>query len=501
MAHTTGVTTAAVMNELLTCGREFSFVQVMRLARRFLDPRGEEGLPEIPWQDRVHIRPDLSLAFPASDVARLERDESKLRVTATFLGLYGPASPLPNFFSEDLMDEASSDESVFRDFVDIIHQRLYHLYFQCWSKYRLLVRVVEEKSPIDRERLFCLIGLGEKELVSSVPESLSLLRYTGLLTQFPRSPLGLRTMLRDALKMKGIKIIQNVKRMVPIPTDQRMRMGVSGCQLGVDAVVGSEIADLMGKFRIRIGPLSWEEYDTLLPDTIRHEKLARYVEFYLTDPLDFDLELILAAGEAKPIRLGDPKARLGLNMWCFSGGTLGEMSAVFPVSASLAKKPSPTVSEPTSNCPPPIEPGRSLVDYYHEERARLGELALQFADAHPNLAPMVSGPMADPGVERLLEGTAFFNALLQRKLDDDIPEFIHDVIEAMQPEHLRPIPAASIVAFTPKEGLKQTQLIPAGAEVVSIPVEGIKCRFRTCFDVAMHPLTLLSSSYSQPSGK
>jgi predicted component of type VI protein secretion system len=53
---------------------------------------------------------------------------------------------------------------------------------------------------------------------------------------------------------------------------------------------------------------------------------------YLLDPLDHDLELILAAGEVGPIRLGAPDGpKLGWNTWCFSGDTLGEVRAVFPV--------------------------------------------------------------------------------------------------------------------------------------------------------------------------
>ncbi len=444
MADTSTMTTSAVMDELLAHGHEFSFVQIMRLARKFLDPRGEKGFPEIPWQDRVRIRPELSLAFPASDVARVERRghySSDLQVTTTFLALYGPASPLPNFYTEDLLDEASTDESVIRDFVDIIHQRLYHLYFQCWSKYRLFIRVAEENNPFDRERLFCLIGLGEKELASSLPDSFSMLRYTGLLARFPRSALDLRTMLRDSLKIKRIRIVQNVKRMAPIPADQQMRMGVSGCRLGVDTVLGSRIADRMGKFRIEIGPLAWSGYNEFLPGTLLYEKLVGFVRFYVTDPLAFDMKLILAAGEARPIRLGDPRARLGLNMWCFSGDTLDEVSALFPVSLHPSKKSLPSATKPDFTSQPPKKAGHSLIDYYREERTLLGDSLVQFADAHPNLSSMVNGPMADPGVEKLLEGTAFHNALLRRKLDDDVPEFIHEIIHAIQPDYLRPIPA------------------------------------------------------------
>lgn len=494
MAHATGMT--SLIDDLLANGHEFTFVQIMRLARRFLDPAGEMGLPEIPWQDRVRVRPELSLAFPASDVAGVDKDGDDLRITATFLGLYGAASPLPTFFTEDLMDEASSDESVCRDFLDIIHQRLYHLWFQCWSKYRLIIRVVEENNPIDKERLLCLIGLGEKELADSVPDAFSLLRYTGILTQYPRSAMGLKTILRDALGMNNIRIIQNIRRMVSIPDDQRMRMLVSGRRLGMDTVLGSKIADRTGRFRIRIGPLTWREFNDLLPGTPRNDKLAGLTGFYLTDPLEVELELVLAAGEAQPIRIGDPEARLGLNTWDFAGSSIGEVSALFRVETLPNRKHLPS---PPETAPP--KTGQTFVDYYRKERALLGEWAERFAGNHPNLAPLVSGSMADSGVERLLEGTAFLNALLQRKLDDDIPEFINEVITSLQPEHMRPVPAATIIAFTPKEGLTRTQVVPAGSEVLSVPVQGTGCRFRTCYDVTVNPLSLLDASFSHPSGK
>lgn len=496
MARAAGVTTSIIKEELLARGHEFSFVQVMRLARRYLDPDGEAGIPGIPWQERVRIRPGLSLAFPAADVAKVERDGGNLLITATFLGLYGPASPLPTFYTEDLLDEASGDESAFRDFQDIIHQRLYHLYFQCWSKYRLLIRIVEENNPIDRERLLCLIGLGERELAGSVPEAFSLLRYTGLLTQYPRSAAGLRTILRNALQLKNISIVQNVKRMVKIPDGQRMRLGMNNCRLGVDSVLGSHIADCMGKFRIRIGPLTWQEYNHLLPGTPQHEKLTRYTRFYLTDPLEVDVELVLAAGEARPLVLGDPNARLGLSTWCFSGDSLGQVSAVFP----MDEIPYGEVPDSARTVFAPRQ-SRTFVDLYRTERADLDKEAARYVEEHPNLAPLMSGPLADSGVERLLEGTAFLNALLQRKLEDDVPEFMHGVMEDIQPSSLRPIPSTTIVAFNPKEQLTRPLIINAGAQVDSVPVQGTSCRFRSCFDITVHPVKLLNAGYGEPSGK
>jgi type VI secretion system protein ImpG len=109
--------------------------------------------------------------------------------------------------------------------------------------------------------------------------------------------------------------------------------------------------------------------------------------------------------------------------------------------------------------------------------------------------------MADPHVERVLEGTAFLSALLRMKLDDDLPEIIHEVMRNLQPQHLCPVPAATIIAFTTKENCTETQIIPAGAEVAPVPVEGTSCRFTTVYPVEIHPLALLGATCSQPPGR
>lgn len=78
--------------------------------------------------------------------------------------------------------------------------------------------------------------------------------------------------------------------------------------------------------------------------------------------------------------------------------------------------------------------------YYQQELSNLKELGVEFAEAHPALAPMLSGSSSDPDVERLLEGVAFLTAQIREKLDDEFPEIIHELIQLIWPHYLRPVP-------------------------------------------------------------
>jgi type VI secretion system protein ImpH len=320
--------------QLLKEGHAFSFYQVMRLLRYF------DGSSVITTEapsaeaDGVRTRPKLSLAFPPADIDRIEELDSdkgpRFLVTATLPGLYGVSSPLPTFYTEDLMDEATADETVTREFIDMLNHRFFSLLYKCWTKYRMFLRVAEERNQTDIHRLFALIGFGEKIMRRGIPEAYGLIRYIGLLTQSSRSAWGLKTLLQDALGGVPAEIVPCILRKVRIPEDQRMFLGVTGASLGVDSFIGGEIEDRMGKFRIRIGPLQQEDFRLLLPGGSRYEKLTFLTKFYVTDPLEYDVELILAEKEAQGVCLGRPEwARLGLDTWIFSEKTLGEVSVRF----------------------------------------------------------------------------------------------------------------------------------------------------------------------------
>ncbi len=322
-----------MMKDLLARGWYYSYFQAIRLLRR---QRFSASGRETVQNDNIRVRPALSLSFPAADIAKIETFESDhkpyFRVTSTFLGLYGSSSPLPTFYTEDLIDEAGQDESVSRDFLDIFHHRLNSLLFQAWLKYRLFFQVLEEKDDLHLERLFCLLGLGVRKLRHNLPEAKGLLRYIGLFTQFPRSAVGLRTLLQDALGNVPIQLVPCIHRMAKIPEPQRLKIGQAGCKLGMDTYVGEEIEDRMGKFRIQVGPLRQAEFLHFIPGTPGYARLTALTELYITEPLLYEVELILAAKEAETACLGDPvRSVLGVTTWVFSEESLGEVRTRFAV--------------------------------------------------------------------------------------------------------------------------------------------------------------------------
>lgn len=327
-----------IIEQLLSQGRRFSFFQAIRLLRHALKNRADADRLDI--GERIRVRPELSLAFPPADIDAIERigedgDRDFFRITATFLGLYGNSSPLPTFYTESLLRDSLNEETVCRDFLDILNQRLYELLYQAWLKHRSFFQISEERDPQHIERLYCLIGLGSESLRQSQgrPEVVyHLLRYIGLLTQFPRSAAGLETLLSDALPDVPVRIVQCIPRKARIPDSQQMRIGVSGSRMGMDSFLGEEIEDRMGKFRIRIGPLDQSGFLTFTPGQKGYEMLSTLTEIYATEPLAYEVELVLAERQAKTVSLGDPmRAVLGVTTWVFSRQHLGEVTTRFEV--------------------------------------------------------------------------------------------------------------------------------------------------------------------------
>lgn len=142
--------------------------------------------------------------------------------------------------------------------------------------------------------------------------------------------------------------------------------------------------------------------------------------------------------------------------------------------------------------------------YYQDEMRYLHEAGKAFAASHPEAAALLNtGSLTDrdPYVERLFEGFAFLTARIRERIDDELPEYTHGLLNLLWPHLLRPIPSLSIVEFKPIVGLvQQTTVLPRGSEVSSAPVgeESTPCRFTTTQDVHLQPMRLSDVSLAWP---
>jgi len=332
MADENGRPTAKLTERLLAEGRRFSFIQAFRFLLLHLRRNSSPDIDLNELAKKIRVRPELSLAFPESDITKIEESSppGSFMVTAAFLGLYGSSSPLPTFYTEDLLQELSQDRSISRDFYDIFNSRLYSLYFGIWKHYHLFFNIAEDPDKDVLQRLYCLAGLGGEALRESAENPYGMLRYIGLATQFPRSAEGLRALLADGLSEPAVHITQCRERIATIPEDQRLFLGVSGNILGEDAYLGAGIADRAGNFRVHIGPVNKETFNRYLPDQPDFQKLGQLIRFYLDQPLTWDVEVTLKPQDLTTTVVSS-QAMLGCNTWIFSEGAIPmDCCALFP---------------------------------------------------------------------------------------------------------------------------------------------------------------------------
>jgi type VI secretion system protein ImpH len=81
--------------------------------------------------------------------------------------------------------------------------------------------------------------------------------------------------------------------------------------------------DRQNKFQVRLGPLTFAQYESFLPGGPMLRKLVDWVRMYLSFELDWDVRLRLMPNEVPRLKLGG--GRLGWTTWL--GRRQGETDA------------------------------------------------------------------------------------------------------------------------------------------------------------------------------
>jgi type VI secretion system protein ImpH len=355
---------------------EFDFFQAVRILRWLRPhdvPVGRDGPP---WREVASFRAHQSLAFPVSAIVRVEWTDPARPpwVMENFLGLTGPSGVLPLHYTETILahhdwrertegfplppDETTGEptlapalldrQSAIRDFFDLFNHRFVSFFYRAWEKYRIvpqfeLRRFRDRREPDPYTRaLLSVIGLGlpalRNRLAVQMPadvrrpaarragiDDLSLIHFSGLISNHKPNAASLAVLLRAYFGVEA-EVIPFVGQWLTIEEAQQTRIGDPGQNniLGGPASIGVRAYDIQSKFRVRLGPLDFERFQSFLPEPpagappMGLALVFRLVRFYAGEELDCDVELVLRAADVPPTRLaggGEPGSRLGWNSW------------------------------------------------------------------------------------------------------------------------------------------------------------------------------------------
>lgn len=322
---------SAASSDLARDGSRFGFFQAVRLLHD-LQPElpgiGRQGPPD---REPVRLAGWLSLAFPSGDVARIaRRDEAARdadgapvegpawRLESPLVGIYGTSSPLPDCYTEALLDQ--EEEGPERGFLDLFQHRLLSLLYRTWARYRWEVgwRGPAPALGLDAttDRVARLVGLGPGALPPGhrTPR-LELLSLVGLLAVEPRTAGALELLLRRALPACGVEVVPFVARWTPLPPQDLSRLGGARCALGETTVCGERLLDRAGTFRVVVTCPDAATYLALFDDDGPLETLLELVRLFNPDLLDCELEQRLDAAATCEPRLGGAHVRLAWSSW------------------------------------------------------------------------------------------------------------------------------------------------------------------------------------------
>jgi len=144
-----------------------------------------------------------------------------------------------------------------------------------------------------------------------------------------------------------------------------------------------------------------------------------------------------------------------------------------------------------------------LLQHYQDELVYLHRMGAEFAEKYPSVADRLllkENECEDPHVKRLIEGFAFLAARIHLKLHDEFPEMTESLLGILYPHYVRPIPAMTIVEFQldPEQGSASRLSIPPDTLLYTDMVDGQACKFRTCYDTALWPVSVAQAQWTTP---
>ena len=325
-------------------GHDLNFFQAAHLLERLYPGRSRPGTGDALVSEPVRYETLNSMGFPPSDVssvfppmslreqsvlnaegkepprpdpaalpplARLP-DKGPLRMTLSFMGLYGVSSPLPAYFI-DPITLRKVEYFELRKFLDIFSHRIYSLFYRAWKKYRHHAQFDPAIPDAYTTRLLALTGQWpRKPGWDATQADLRRIPYGRFLGNRVRSAKGLEQLLRGYFGFPRVRIVQFAPSWVDIPA--KTRLGDPGIALGRSTRMGERMRECLSRFTVEIGPLDRPRFE-LFGKPELPERVRTLIDAYLRDPLEYDIRVLLEPEPDRPPVLGSRHARMGMGLW------------------------------------------------------------------------------------------------------------------------------------------------------------------------------------------
>lgn len=297
----------------------FELFEALRRLECAYPERPRLGESARPTEDPVRLGETPSLAYAPCDIERFEPggEGRPARLKNLAFGLFGPNAPLPLHLTEYALGRLRhAKDNTLVAFADVFHHRLTSLFYRAWADAQPTVQ--RDRPEHDQFRLYlgALVGLSTPDLDhrDALPDRYKRYFAGRLLTQ-ARNAEGLQRFLEHFFRIP-VRVIEFVAEWMRLPADAHLRLDGSGnaACLGRTAVLGEYVWGTQHRFRLRIGPLSRERFDKLLPGGETLRQLVAAVKTYVGEEKAWDVQLVLKRDEIPATRLGQT-GRMGLSTW------------------------------------------------------------------------------------------------------------------------------------------------------------------------------------------
>ena len=298
----------SIKQKLHAEGYRFNFFKAVHLLERYNGGKSP-GAGLSPAQDPVHFSVKPGFSFPASDIQDVSSsgNGSAPKMSVNFMGLIGPKGVLPDWYNSYAQHCGHKKDHTFTDFLDMFHHRVISLFYRAWKKYRLVENYSADGADAISTVLGSLAGAGEREKAAA-PEFFGHARhrltyFCGLVARTVPTVAAIESLVAHAVGAP-VKVEQFVERTLPVHRQDRTRLGRRNSTLKGDALCGGKIRDAGSYFRVKIGPLSWQQYMVFIPGSRNLEMVQELVAYLAGIEYEFELHLVIRGQEIPALGLG-----------------------------------------------------------------------------------------------------------------------------------------------------------------------------------------------------